>query len=38
MAGNKIVLQHTGSAGDVLRVSAGTATAIDATVSVLEDV
>ena len=38
MAGNKIVLQHTGSAGDVLRVSAGTATALDATVSVLEDV
>ena len=38
MSGNKIVLQHTGSAGDVLRVSAGTATAIDATVSVLEDV
>jgi hypothetical protein len=38
MAGNKIVLQHTGSAGDVLRVSSGTATAVDATVSVLEDV
>ena len=38
MSGNKIVLQHTGSAGDVLRVSSNTATSIDATVSVLEDV
>ena len=38
MSGNKIVLQNSGSAGDVLRVSSGTATAVDATVSVLEDV
>ena len=38
MSGNKIVLQHTGSAGDVLRVSSNTATSVDATVSVLEDV
>jgi hypothetical protein len=38
MSGNKIVLQHTGSAGDVLRVSSNTATSIDATISVLEDV
>ena len=38
MAGNKLVLQNSGSAGDVLRVSAGTATACDAVVSVLEDV
>ena len=38
MAGNKIVLQNSGSAGDVLRVSCGTATALDATVTVLEDV
>ena len=29
---------HSGSAGDVLRVSCGTATALDATVTVLEDV
>ena len=38
MAGNKIVLQNNGSAGDVIRVSCGTATALDATLSVLEDV
>ena len=38
MAGNKLVLQNSGSAGDVLRISAGTATACDAIVSVLEDV
>tara|TARA_B100002019_G_C20702383_1_gene326350 strand:+ start:63 stop:431 length:369 start_codon:yes stop_codon:yes gene_type:complete len=38
MAGNKLVLQNNGSAGDVLRISAGTATACDAIVSVLEDV
>ncbi len=38
MAGNKIVLQNNGSAGDVLRVSCGTSTALDATVTVLEDV
>lgn len=38
MAGNKIVLQNNGTTGDVLRVSSGTSTAIDATVSVLEDV
>ena len=38
MAGNKLVLQNTGSAADVLRVSAGTATACDVVVSVLEDV
>jgi len=38
MAGNKIVVQGDGSANDVIRVSAGTATAVDATVSVLEDV
>ena len=38
MSGNKIVLQNSGSAGDVIRVSSGTATAIDATLSVLEDV
>lgn len=38
MSGNKLVLQGTGSANDAIRVSAGTATALDATVSVLEDV
>ena len=37
MSGNKLVLQNSGSAGDVLRISAGTATACDAIVSVLED-
>ena len=38
MSGNKIVLQNNGTTGDVVRVSSGTATAIDATLSVLEDV
>ena len=38
MAGNKLVVQNDGSTGDVLRVSSGTATACDVTVSVLEDV
>ena len=38
MSGNKIVLQNDGTTGDVLRVSSGTSTAIDATISVLEDV
>ena len=38
MSGNKIVLQNDGTTGDVLRVSSSTATAIDTTISVLEDV
>ena len=38
MSGNKIVLQNDGTTGDVLRFSSGTSTAIDATISVLEDV
>ena len=38
MARNKLVLQNTGSAADVLRVSAGTGSACDVVVSVLEDV
>ena len=38
MAGNKLVLQNNGTAGDVLRVTSGTASALDATISVLEDV
>jgi len=38
MSGNKIVVQNNGTTGDVIRVSAGTATAVDAIISVLEDV
>ena len=38
MSGNKIVLQNDGTTGDVLRVSSGTAAAVDTTISVLEDV
>jgi len=38
MSGNKIVLQNTGSAADVLRVSASASNSADALVSVLEDV
>ena len=38
MAGNKIVLQNTGSAADVLRISASASNSADALVSVLEDV
>ena len=38
MAGNKLVLQNSGSAGDVLRVSASASNSADALVSVLEDV
>ena len=38
MSGNKIVVQNNGTTGDVIRVSSGTATAVDATVTVLEDV
>ena len=38
MSGNKLVLQTTGSAADVLRVSASAASSADALVSVLEDV
>ena len=38
MAGNKLVVQHNGTAGDVIRVSSGASTAVDATISVLEDV
>jgi hypothetical protein len=38
MQGNKIVLQNSGSAGDVLRASADSGSALDITVSVLEDV
>src|SRR6056300_1148410 len=38
MSGNKLVSMNNGTTGDVIRVSSGTATAIDATVTVLEDV
>tara|TARA_Y100000004_G_scaffold22598_1_gene22934 strand:+ start:887 stop:1255 length:369 start_codon:yes stop_codon:yes gene_type:complete len=38
MAGNKLVLQNDGSAGDVIRVSASASSSADAIVSVLEDV
>ena len=38
MSGNKIVAMNNGTTGDVIRVSSGTSAAIDATVTVLEDV
>ena len=38
MSGNKIVLMNDGSTGDLLKVSASSATSVDATVTVLEDV
>ena len=38
MSGNKIVVQNNGRTGDLIRVSSDTGTAVDATVSVLEDV
>ena len=38
MSGNKLVLQHSGSAGDVLKMTSSTASAADGVVSVLEDV
>ena len=37
MSGNKLVLQNTGSAADVLRISASASSSCDAVVSVLED-
>ena len=38
MSGNKLVLQNTGSAGDILKISASASSSCDAIVSVLEDV
>jgi|SRR6056300_518437 hypothetical protein len=38
MSGNKIVLQGDGTTNDAIRVSSSTASAVDVTVSVLEDV
>ena len=38
MSGNKLVLQGSGTANDVLRVSCSAASSLDVTVSILEDV
>jgi len=38
MSGNKLVLQGDGTTNDALRISASAGSALDATVSVLEDV
>ena len=38
MAGNKLVVQNDGSNADVIRISCGTGSALDAVVTVLEDV
>ena len=38
VSGGKVVMQGTRTANDILRISCGTATALDAVVSVLEDV
>ena len=38
MSGNKLVLQNSGSAGDILKMTSSTASAADGVVSVLEDV
>ena len=38
MSGNKLVVQNDGSNADVIRISCGTAAALDAIVTVLEDV
>jgi len=38
MSGNKIVVQNDGSNADVIRISCGTGSALDAVVTVLEDV
>ena len=38
MAGNKIVVQNSGSAGDVIRAEASNTSSIDVVLSVLEDV
>ena len=38
MSGNKLVVQHNGSAGDVMRVESSRASSLDATITVLEDV
>ena len=38
MSGNKLVVQNDGSNADVIRISCGTSSALDAVVTVLEDV
>jgi len=38
MQGNKLVVQNSGSAGDVVRAECNAGTSVDVTVSVLEDV
>ena len=38
MSGNKLVVQHNGTAGDVVRVESSRAASLDATITVLEDV
>tara|TARA_Y100001937_G_scaffold65985_1_gene90251 strand:- start:1190 stop:1546 length:357 start_codon:yes stop_codon:yes gene_type:complete len=38
MSGNKVVLQSDGSAGDIIKVTSSASNALDAVVSVLEDV
>ena len=38
MSGNKLVVQNDGSNADVIRISCGTGSALDAIVTVLEDV
>jgi hypothetical protein len=38
MSGNKIVVQNSGSAGDIIRAEASAGTSIDVVLSVLEDV
>tara|TARA_Y100000817_G_scaffold300220_1_gene279079 strand:+ start:424 stop:792 length:369 start_codon:yes stop_codon:yes gene_type:complete len=38
MSGNKLVVQNDGSNADVIRISCGTGSALDAVVTVLEDV
>ena len=38
MSGNKLVVQNDGSNADVIRISCGTASTLDAVVTVLEDV
>ena len=38
MSGNKLVVQHNGTVGDVLRIESSRASSLDATITVLEDV
>ena len=38
MSGNKLVVQHNGTVGDVLRIESSRASSLDATITGLEDV